>query len=115
MLAIFYEGICEFKGSLQAYQKALKEEEEPIKRAGIYEKLAFLSNMTNNGAKMEEIRENYFKENLDNKTEDRFTASILYYSYSTEKDMGNHEKAEEFKQRLFSEFPNSYWAKYVML
>lgn len=39
--------------------------------------------------------------------------NILYYSYTTYSEFGDKKKAEEYKQRLFKECPDSYWTRFV--
>ncbi len=104
--ALFYTNMGEYDAAFSIYQKALTRYQDSKKREVIYRNCAFLSYMARDPLKMEEVRKNYSKEGLTGVTD-----NILYYSFRLEEHAGNHKKANEFKQRLIDEFPNSFWAK----
>ncbi len=110
--AYFYHKLGDYEYACSLFEEALSRtmDEKTIEK--LLDDMSYtvlrMSNKRISSEKIEWVRQQYeskgFKDNLDD---------ILYRSYKVHKQTGNKEESQTYLQRLFEEYPKSYWSKLV--
>lgn len=112
--AYFYKGICDYKNSYTFFEESIKKQKNDDFLERLLDDASFVLFLESScnpkfaTERIEKINEMYeskgFEDSLDR---------LLYRSFMIYKEAGDKEKSEYYKQRLFKEFPDSYWVEEV--
>ncbi|MBM3199411.1 hypothetical protein FJZ53_00625 [Candidatus Woesearchaeota archaeon] len=110
--AYFYKYLKEYEVSYDIFKDALSKTQDIDTLEDLLNEMCCAASWIDDHDKaigrVEWAREEYeskgFTKNLDD---------VLYFSYRTYSDAGKKAKAEEYKQRLLKEYPDSYWTELI--
>jgi len=111
LLGNFFARLSEDRIAYSLYDELLRDTKFHAGRARLLSKMALFAEQLNDLRKMEYVRENFFALSPDVTDFKRNIDNILFHSYMVFHNNCLDEKAEEYKQRLLTEFPDSYWSK----
>jgi len=108
LFAQFYSKVGNYQKSYDFYSQILNETENTSEKARFLLRMAYVADQLSDKPKMDNVREQYLglgaQEGLD---------KILYHSWQVEKEAGNDDEAEKFKQDLIDKCPDSFWISYL--
>ncbi len=110
--AYFYHKLGSYEYAYAIFEESLSKTTDEKTVEKLLDDMSFtILMMSHNKTPLKEIEwilQQYeskgFKDNLDD---------ILYRSYEVHKRAGDKEKSEAYLQRLFKEYPKSYWVEHV--
>jgi len=110
--AYFYKGIYDYETAYTLFEDSIKKQKNDEFLETLLADASFTLFMESHykpefaAERIEKIIQTYEEKGFDDHLD-----SLLYRAFMIYKETGDKEKAKYYKQRLFKEFPDSYWVK----